>query len=337
MLRPYTITIPTPLGATQALYSPAPDRKGCLIIVEDPAYNSSRTLSRALRCLSAASRLRGIAVLRLPCRPAEEMARGVFDVLGALRVVKAWGGVRSAIILPEAYREALFGKSDADALLDEVLATIATGSLRSTEALTSIRELVRVIPRLLESVTGIAVVQCLPQADASGASAVMCHLHSTCKHGIGRWSASAAANAPRRVESAMLDALSRWYTSGLMDEEMSWKSLCAVIRGTAGLASEKDAVPAGSVYRQTGDYSSRATFRLGLYWLDQQFEQVVAHLAERDAERAHHILSVVLPATADGVGHAYRAAKLSWRDLDNPARTEWLRACSQLSRTMAPA
>ncbi len=341
---PFTISIPTPLGITRGTYSPSrrPGRS-CLLLVTAQEFEAqvSPSLASALRRVVAASRITGVSVLRLPYRPSDAEAEALFDVLGALKVLAAWDTSRVALVLPRGYIDVLFDDHSSEHLLDNLLIAMTSSGQLMRETLGDLRSLVELIPRLLDLVYGVAVLGRTPGYPNGEIGA--CIAGDLRARVTGRpdmhWMLDVPAAQDAESVQTLSDVLTRWQTTALFGSEMGWEDLRSWINALSNQArSLSVSPPSRDVNRLPADGRQAeplaATFRLGLFWLDQQFAHILADLAKRDPQRA------LLARTALGeenLSHfrAYRSAARAWPYLDAIARQEWVVAFGQLPHLMA--
>lgn len=328
------VTIPTPFGETVGRYLRASDQERVLVMVNGPQrYGEAGSLKRAIVNTAGVARRAGVNVLVLPYHPPEEMAYAVFDVLGALRALLSWQATRVALLLPQEYQSALFGVDAAGALLQRTLGVIGQRGMDAEQTVASIQSFVTQMPQLLDIVTGLGAIDVQANAYDGNWVEIDCRLHTPAGDGAPRRWRAREVEAPG-AHRTLLDTLVRWTTAALLDIEVGWSHMRQALR-------ERDIVSAAPYTRANARpatsgrppaFGKRATYRLGLYWLDQQLEQALDRQERRDAAAAYLARARVeaLPVETN----PYRKAQEVWLSLDFEARRAWLRSCSSLSRAL---
>lgn len=327
--KPYEISIPTPSGRTQGTYVRGDERERCIVLVNAPAYADSPALTRALKGTVATTRRAGMSTLVLPYRT--EMSRAVFDILGALRVLVAWGTTRVALLVPAEYRDSLLGDEALAVMLTQMRNDVNALEGGTAQVLADVQSLADMTPRLLETVVGLGAIAYRQCAGHTAIIEIECRLHprtdTLAEH---RWSLRREGSGVPQTQRAIRDVLIHWVTAAMYGIELSWNQMSAWLRDKARLSAgalplpEMDPITA----RRVPSESARATFRLGLFWLDQQLERVVTHFGTRDLELAR--LARLRLDAAPVAMNPYRKAQMIWAGLDHDARREWLCSCASL-------
>lgn len=329
--KPYEISIPTPSGRTQAMYLRGDERERCIVLVNAPAYAESPALARALKGTAAMTRRAGMNILSLPYQT--EVSRAVFDTLGALRVLVAWGTRRVVLLMPAEYRAALIGDEALHAILAQLQADATALDGGAAKVLPSIQSLAEITPRLLQSVAGLGSIACMPSAERAVTVQIDCRLHPLTDDVRQRhWSLHSEGDRASDTQRQVRDVLIHWVTAALYGIELSWRQMNMWLRGRTQLHAGDLPLPEmdPAIARRVPDESAHATFRLALFWLDQQLDRVVTHFGTRDLELAR--LARQRLDAAPALMNPYRKAQLIWPALDYDAQHEWLCACSSLSR-----